>query len=152
MILIDKLNRYRLIFIIIILGMLFVWFAVPIAIAVRGFISNDPILSPIEITKIVRKLYIFLLPLILSMFLYGVWFSCTTRKLFWGLVVEKFLFHMCIYTLFAGSMAIYRSNFTRNGFQLSWEFIGFSAACVFILFQYSFQSVKKELQKRNLKK
>lgn len=143
---IKKLNNIRLAVISAFLCGLFIWSAVPVALKIRGFISNEPMMSPVEITRIVEALYIVLLPLIALAFLYGVWFSYFSPKRFWGLVFEKFMFHACVYGLAMSSTAFYRSNFMQSSFNLSWEFIGFSVACLCIIFQWSFQSAKKDLR------
>ncbi len=145
MILISKFYRFRLILISVVLAMLFVWSAVPLALEIHGFIYGVPIFSPNEVTEMVQVLYIFFAPFLMSILLYGVWFSYSSRKMFWVLVIEKFIFHICIYSLAVSSVALYRNNFTQSDFNLNWEFIGFSVVSFFVIFQWSLQSIKKQI-------
>ncbi len=145
MTLISKLYRFRLISISIVLTMLFVLSAVPLALEVHEFIDSGPIFSPNEIARMVQVLYTFFAPFLILIFLYGVWFSYSSRKIFWVLVVEKFIFHICMYSLVVSVIALYRNSFTESSFNLNWEFIGFSIACFFVIFQWSFQSIRKQM-------
>lgn len=140
---IDKFKRYRLVFSSILVSTIFIYAAVPFSIELRSFMSDKPILTTDEITKIVNILYMILAPILILIFLYGVWFANCSKKLFWALVAEKFIFHMHLYVLAVGLMILYKNMFIGKPFHLSWDFFGFSVACTVFMFQWSFQTVKK---------
>jgi len=88
----NQLTKTRLFTMSIIMLVVFIWSAVPIAISLRA-LNDSPMISPNEITNIVHILYSVVIPFILIVIIFSVWHMKQSTKKFWPIVIEEFLFN-----------------------------------------------------------